>query len=273
MPKAMQTSNISATARKANRSGTTVTGLVLTLNGERLLDQCLASLDFCDELLVVDSLSSDRTVEIARAHDARVIERAWPGPVDQFRHALENIHTEWVVSLDQDEYLDETLRQEILNALRRSEPPQDLAGYWVNRRSFYFNRFMKHSGWYPDRLLRVFRTDRMHVSASGAHYRFSPQGPTSRLHGDIVHYPYRNFAEHMDKMNSYAQQGADALRAKGRKGGVARALGHAGTRFLKLYLLKLGVFDGRAGFINACAGAYYAFQKYIRIEEDGHWEP
>lgn len=258
--------------RRPSASGG-ITGLVLTYNGERLLDRCLRSLAFCDELLVVDSLSSDRTVEIAEQHGARIIKRAWPGPVDQFRHALDNVQTEWVVSLDQDEYLDDTLRRDIQDALLHGTPPESLAGYWVNRRSFYFNRFMKHSGWYPDRLLRVFRTHRMDVSASGAHYRFSPKGETKRLRGDIVHYPYRNFAEHMDKMNSYAQQGADALRAKGRKGGLVRAIAHAKVRFFKLYLLKLGLLDGRAGFINACAGAYYAFQKYIRVEEDGQWEP
>lgn len=249
----------------------TVTGLVLTYNGERLLDRCLASLDFCDELLVVDSLSTDRTVEIARAHGARVVERAWPGPVEQFRLALENVATDWVVSLDQDEFLEPELREAVLRNVKEGEPPADLAGYRVNRRSFYFNRFMRHSGWYPDRLLRVFHAGRMTVSASGAHYHFTPEGPTLRLPGDIVHYPYRNFAEHMEKMNSYAQQGADALRAKGRKGGLPRAIAHAKLRFLKLYVLKLGLLDGRAGFINACAGAYYAFQKYIRIEEKDDW--
>ncbi|MGE4291808.1 MAG: glycosyltransferase family 2 protein [Desulfovibrio sp.] len=249
----------------------TITGLVLTLNGERLLDKCLASLDFCDQILVVDSLSTDRTLEIAKAHGARVLQRAWTGPVDQFQLALGSIETEWVISLDQDEYLEPELRNSLQQTLKTGTPSHDLAGYWVNRRSFYFNRFMKHSGWYPDRLLRVFRTGRMTVSASGAHYHFTPQGPTSRLHGDIVHHPYRNFAEHMEKMNSYAQQGADALRAKGRKGGILRAIAHAKLRFLKLYLLKLGLLDGRAGFINACAGAYYAFQKYIRIDEKGDW--
>ncbi|MEF2145230.1 MAG: glycosyltransferase family 2 protein [Desulfovibrionaceae bacterium] len=249
----------------------TVTGLVLTYNGERLLDDCLKSLDFCDEILVVDSLSKDRTVDIAKAHGARIIERAWPGPVDQFRHALGNVHTDWVVSLDQDEILDQELRANIIAALKNDSLPGDIAGYWVNRRSFYFNRFMKHSGWYPDRLLRVFRTGKMTVSASGAHYHFTPNGPTLRLTGDIVHYPYRSFAEHLDKINSYAQQGADDLRAKGKRGGLFQAILHAKLRFLKLYVLKLGLLDGRAGFINACAGAYYAFQKYIRIEEKGDW--
>ncbi|WP_419787400.1 glycosyltransferase family 2 protein [Pseudodesulfovibrio sp.] len=245
-----------------------VTGLVLTLNGERLFDRCLDSLSFCDELLVVDSESSDRTVEIAKAHGAQIIVNPWPGPVAQFQLALSEIKTDWVVSLDQDEYLSEELRANIEAKLTA---PDKVAGYYVPRSSFYFNRFMKHSGWYPDHLLRFFRTDRMEVSASGAHYHFSPKGETRKLKGDILHYPYESFREHMDKINYYAEEGAKALRAKGRRGGVGPGLTHGLIRFIKLYLLKAGFLDGRAGFCNALAGFYYTFQKYLRIEEQGKW--
>jgi glycosyltransferase involved in cell wall biosynthesis len=246
----------------------TVTGLVLTYNGERLLEKCLRSLDFCDELLVVDSESTDRTREIAQACGARVITRPWPGPVDQFRFALQEIATTWVVSLDQDEYLTDELRENILDKLKAGER---VAGYHVPRSSFYFNRFMKHSGWYPDYLFRVFRSGKMDVTASGAHYHFKPRGETKKLSGDILHYPYESFRQHMDKINYYAEEGATALREKGRKGGVCRALLHAQMRFVKLYLLKLGFLDGTAGLCNALAGYYYTFQKYIRVEERGKW--
>ncbi|MFH1913367.1 MAG: glycosyltransferase family 2 protein [Pseudomonadota bacterium] len=246
----------------------TVTGLVLTLNGERLLEKCLTSLDFCDELLVVDSDSTDRTREIAESCGARVIVNPWPGPVAQFALALAEVRTDWVVSLDQDEYLTDELRAAIVERLSMKEP---VAGYRVPRSSFYFNRFMKHSGWYPDLLLRVFRTGQMEVSASGAHYRFTPLGTTGRLTGDIRHYPYDSFSQHMEKINYYAEEGAKSLREKGRRGGPGTALLHGAARFLKLYLLKLGLLDGRAGFYNAMAGFYYTFQKYIRIEETGKW--
>ncbi len=246
----------------------TITGLILTYNGERLLDKCLASLDFCDEILVVDSQSTDRTRAIAESFDAKVLVRQWEGPVPQFIYALDKIKTKWVVSLDQDEFLSPKLRRNVIKAI---EEETDLAGYYLPRRSFYFNRFMKHSGWYPDHLFRLFKLGNMEVTASGAHYHFKPLGPTAKLQGDIVHYPYSNFREHMDKINSYAQQGADDLRSKGRKGGLFRALVHAKVRFFKLYVLKLGFLDGRAGFINALAGFHYTFQKYIRIEEKGDW--
>lgn len=251
----------------------TVTGLVLTYNGARLLDECLASLSFCDTILVVDSQSTDETRDIAARHGATVLVRAWEGPGPQFRFALEQIATDWVVSLDQDEYLTEELRENILRVVRpepgRPTPggADGLAGCWTPRRSFYYDRFLKHSGWYPDYLLRVFRTGRMEVRVSGAHYSFHPQGPTEKLAGDIVHHPYRNLREHLDKINAYAQAAADEMRAKGKKGGLTRAVAHGLVRFVKLYLLKLGVLDGRAGFINAVCGAFYAFQKYIRVSE------
>lgn len=246
----------------------TITGLVLTYNGARLLERCLASLAFCDEILVVDSQSTDATREIAGRFKARVLVRPWPGPVDQFRFALDQITTDWIVSLDQDEFLSDELFANLLPTLRKAG---DLAGFYASRRAFYFDRFMRHSGWYPDYLFRVFRRGRMEVSASGAHYHFRPLGPTGRLAGDIVHYPYANFREHLDKINSYAQQAADDLKRRGIKGGVLKALVHAKVRFLKLYLLKAGFLDGRAGFINAVHGAFYAFLKYIRAMEDKDW--
>ncbi len=246
----------------------TVTGLILTFNGERLLEKCLKSLDFCDELLVVDSESTDRTREIAEKRGARVIVNPWPGPVAQFKLALSKVSTTWVVSLDQDEYLTDELRENIIKKLSQKE---HVAGYYTPRSSFYFNRFMKHSGWYPDYLFRVFRLGKMEVSASGAHYHFTPRGETLKLTGDILHYPYESFQQHMEKINYYAEEGAKSLREKGRKGGLIRGLLHAKIRFIKLYFLKLGFLDGKAGFCNALAGFYYTFQKYIRIDETEKW--
>jgi len=252
-----------------------IVGLILTYNGERLLGRCLASLNFCDLLLVVDSQSTDATVDIAKAAGAQVLTRPWEGPGPQFRFALEHIRAmkpkvDWVVSLDQDEYLTDELRASMLSALNEQSAG---AGFLTSRSSYYYNRFMKHSGWYPDYLFRVFRPDSMQVHVSGAHYSFHALGPTRKLQGDIIHYPYRNFREHLDKINSYAQQGADSLKAKGRKGGVWVGLVHGVARFLKLYLLKLGLLDGRAGFINAVHGAFYAFLKYVRVAEESDWGP
>lgn len=249
-----------------------IAGLVLTYNGERLLKECLASLTFCDTIVVIDSCSKDTTAAIAEAAGAVVIKHAWEGPAAQFRFALdyldEHVPAEWVVSLDQDEICTPELRANILAAV--AQAPDSLAGFRVPRRSWYYDRFLLHSGWYPDRLLRCFRRGRMRVHVSGAHYSFHPQGETAELAGDILHYPYESFSQHLDKINSYAEQGAADLRARGRKGGILRGLGHGFGRFLRIYVLKAGFLDGRAGFINALHGAFYAFLKYLRVDQ-GSW--
>jgi len=250
-------------------------GIILTFNGERLLGRCLASLNFCDQLIVIDSHSTDSTLDIARAAGAVVLTRRWEGHGPQYRFALDHVRSlapkvDWVVSLDQDEYLSDALRESIVAALA---DPGDAAGFLIPRSSFYYDRFLRHSGWYPDYLFRVFRPGRIEMSVSGAHTSFRPLGPAPKLVGDIIHYPYRNFREQLDKMNSYAQQGADSLKAKGRRGGVCAGVAHGAARFFKLYLLKLGVLDGRAGFINAVHGAFYAFLKHLRAGETEEWGP
>lgn len=246
----------------------TVTGMLVVKNGEKYIRKCLESMDFCDELVVVDAESTDRTREIAEEMGARIYVRPWPGPIDQFNYALSKVRTDWVVSLDHDEWLDDELKQNVINVLEKKE---DIAGYMCSRKSFYYNRFMMHSGWYPDKLLRVFRTERMEIGGMGGHQEFFPQGETKELSGDIIHYPYESFEHHTQKINYYAEIGAKSLREKGRKGGLTRAILHAHMRFIKLYFLKLGILDGKAGYINAMAGFYYVFQKYLRVNDTVEW--
>lgn len=255
----------------------TIAGLVLTYNGERLLRDCLASLAFCDAVLVVDSCSGDATAAIAGQAGAVVVRRAWEGPAAQFQFSLayldEHLPMDWIVSLDQDEICTPELRDSILAATTAEAARPgggDLAGFRISRRSWYYDRFLMHGGWYPDRLLRCFRRGRMRVSVSGAHYSFHAVGETAKLEGDILHYPYESFSQHLDKINAYAEQGAAELRERGRKGGIGPGLAHGFGRFLRIYLLKRGFLDGRAGFINAAHGAFYAFLKYIRVNK-GSW--
>jgi glycosyltransferase involved in cell wall biosynthesis len=221
-------------------------------------------------VLVVDSFSSDATPEMARAFaGTRFVQRVWEGPAAQFAHALSLIETEWVFSLDQDEICSSTLRTAIQDMLAGEKtPPRDV--WYVARRSWYYDRFMKHSGWHPDYLPRVFRNGRIQVRVHGAHYSFHPLGAAARMRGEIIHYPYSGFRHHLDKINDYAQKGAQDIAAAGRKGGIARALGHALARFVRIYLFKRGFLDGKAGFVNAAHGAWYAFLKYVRVDE-GSW--
>lgn len=255
-----------------------ITGVVLTHDGERLLDQCLSSLAaFCDVILCVDSGSTDATPAIVERHGGRFVHNAWRGFAVQFAFAQTLVETRWFFILDQDEIcpkaLGEGIRAAIAEADALADTPQDSAvAFSVGRKSWYFDRFMKHSGWYPDHILRVFRTGFVEFYQD-AHIHYRPLGRkehVGRPGAEIIHYPYISFTHQLTKISSYADQGADALRAAGKKGGVFRGIVHGCSRFLRIYVLKLGFLDGRAGFLAACHGSFYAFLKYVRVL-DASW--
>lgn len=258
-----------------------ITGVVLTHNGERLLDKCLSSLSFCTEILAVDSGSADATLTICERHNARVVYRPWDGFDVQFRFAHGLVTTRWFFILDQDEICPPALGERIIHAICESDlladTPQDTpVAYSVGRKSWYFDRFMSHSGWYPDHILRVFRTGSVEFYQD-AHIHYRPLGRRDHIEGvpdaEIIHYPYTGLYHQLTKLNNYAEQGAQALRAQGKKGGVLRGIGHGLARFCRIYFIKRGFLDGRAGFLAACHGSFYAFLKYARVLDASWGEP
>ncbi|WP_029898320.1 glycosyltransferase family 2 protein [Desulfohalovibrio reitneri] len=243
------------------------TGLVLTFNGADHLARTLESLSFCSRLMVVDSGSTDGTLEIANNAGANVLHRDWEGTIPQFRFAFERIETPWVVTLDQDEWFSEPLRDELV---RRLAEPSDAGGFWMRRSSYFFDRYMRHGGWYPDWLLRAFRLDSMELRGVLPHEEFHPIGRTERIEtsgADIIHHPYRDLSEHLGKLASYTRTSAEQLHARGASGGVTKATARAAGRFVKKYLLKKGFLDGRAGFALAVYDMVNVFHKYMLVEE------
>ncbi|MDR2668571.1 MAG: glycosyltransferase family 2 protein [Desulfovibrio sp.] len=247
-----------------------LTGIVLTGNSQRLLDRCLASLFFCTDILVVDSLSTDDSLEIARRHKARILSRPWTGIGEQFAFALQHVDSEWIVILDSDEVCSRALADEITGALAGPRPAGAPDGYYLPRRSWYFDRFVKYAWRRPDTLYRLFRNGCVRITMSGVHQTFHPVASFGHMRGEIIHYPYASFANHLEKLNGYAQGGAADLAAAGERGGAVKAVGHAVWRFIRLYFLRFGFLDGRAGFILACHASFYVFLKYIRLL-DASW--
>ncbi len=249
-----------------------ITAVVLTMNGERLLDRCLTSLSFCDYLLCVDSGSTDRTEKICAAHGAEFIRNEWKGFAAQFTFAQSKVKTRWMFIVDQDEICPEPLAQAVdaavIEAVALSDTPADACtAFSVGRISWYFDRFMKHGGWHPDHILRVFRTREVTFSQD-AHIHYHPTGRTEHIGGpglELVHYPYTGFFHQLTKLNTYAEQGAEALRVRHGRGGVLLGSLHGMARFFRIYFWKLGFLDGRAGFLAACHGSFYAFCKYVRV--------
>ena len=261
-----------ATGNAALRSG--ITGVVLTFNGARLLDKCLDSLSFCDDILAVDCGSVDATREIAKKYRAEVVHHDWQGFDVQFRYAQTLVQTRWFIILDQDEICPPTLGRHIRRATeeadRNADTPQDTpVAFSVGRKSWYFDRFMKHGGWYPDHIPRVFRTGFV-AFHQDAHIHYKVLGTLEHLGGpgvELIHFPYTDFAHQLTKLNDYAEQGARHMRKKNRGGGVLRGIGHGFARFFRIYILKKGFLDGKAGFLAACHGSFYAFLKYVRVLE------
>jgi glycosyltransferase involved in cell wall biosynthesis len=243
---------------------TDITGLVLTYNGERLLNECLESLDFCNRILVIDSGSNDSTLEIARDKGAEIIHNDWNGAIEQHKFALTKIETQWVVTIDQDEIISPELRESILKAI---ENPGEVDGFYCSRCTWYFDRFIRHSGWYPDKLFRIYRHDGIKIGGIRPHEELRPISKAGEISGDIIHYPYKNFANHLEKINNYTQDAAEDLYSRGKRGSTGKAVRHAFGKFLKQYILQKGFLDGQAGLIIAIHGFLYTFQKYIRLAE------
>jgi glycosyltransferase involved in cell wall biosynthesis len=174
---------------------------IVALDEEDRLGDCLASLRWCDEIVVVDSHSTDRTREIAAAAGARVIERDWPGHVAQKEFAIRQARHDWVLCIDADERVSPELEKEIVE-LRAAGFP-DMAGWEVSRLSSYLGRWIRHGTWYPDLKLRLFDRRRGRWAGRDPHDRVEVDGPVGRLGGELLHHPYRSLEEHLATIDRY----------------------------------------------------------------------
>jgi len=242
-----------------------VSGVVISKNEEDRIASCLESLSFCDELLVLDSGSTDRTREIAEAHGARVEQQDFLGHSRQKHRAAELATHDWIFSLDCDERATPELRQRLENALR--EPPQGLAGYTVQRKNRYLGRWMRHGMFWPDRKLRVF--DRRHCQWGGVdpHDRVElhGEGKIVDLDAAILHDSYRSFDEHRRTVAGFADIAAQAMFDRGKRAGPLSPWTHGISAFAQGWLLKLGLLDGWRGFVAAWMSGRYNVRKYRKL--------
>jgi glycosyltransferase involved in cell wall biosynthesis len=235
---------------------------IITLNEETNLPRCLASsAPLVDEIVIVDSGSTDRTEAIARQYGAHWVPHQWLGYVRQKNLALSLASLPWVLSLDADEALSPRLAEEI-RALKATEPPAEVAGYDMPRCVFYEGRWIRHGDWYPDRLVRLFRKDRARFTGGQVHERLEVQGEVRHLRGDIYHYSFKDAADHRARGEHYARLWAASQRAAGRTAGPLAPYYHAAFRWLRGYLLRAGFLDGPEGWRIAALCARETFLKY-----------
>ncbi len=244
-----------------------ISTVVLTKNEEKNIERCLMSVKALQgEIVVVDSLSDDRTVDIARTFTDKVIINPWPGFSAQRTFALTHTAHDWVLWLDADEELSEDLLNEIKALVF------DKDGYEIPRLVHYLGSWIRHGGWYPDYTLRLFNKTRGEFTGSLVHEAFKVEGPKGKLKSPIYHYPYRTITHHIEKMNSYTELAALEMQRKGKKKSLFSAFFHAFFRFFRMYVLKMGFLDGRQGLVIAMLGSYYVFLKYIKFYEiQRHW--
>jgi glycosyltransferase involved in cell wall biosynthesis len=234
------------------------------MNEEDRIGDCLRAADFADEWIVVDSHSTDRTRDIARELGARVIERDWPGHVQQKNFALDAATHDWVLCVDADERISPELRESIITALARDDLPD---GFRVPRRNRYLGRWIRHGGWYPDRKLRLFRKSRGRWAGQNPHDRVHIQGPAEDLAGDLLHDSYRSLSDHLRTIDSFTTIAAREKLAVGDTATILDLTLRPWWKFVRMYVLKAGFLDGIPGFVIAVTGAYYVFQKYAKLWE------
>lgn len=238
---------------------------IICFNEEENLRRCLESVSWADEKVIVDSMSRDRTLEIARQYADQVFQRDWTGYRDQKNLALSKCRGEWVLSLDADEQVSGPLREEILGEIHR---PQSAEGYFIPRRSFYQGRWISHSGFYPDRQLRLFKRGVGTWVGGRVHERLEVRGRVGQMKSDLLHFPYQgSISGLVRKVDAFSSLMAEDMYDRGKRFHPGHLILRPITKFMEVYFLKLGFTDGIPGLIIAAMSAFTMFSRYSKLRE------
>lgn len=237
---------------------------VITENEEKNIQRMLESAAFVNEIIVIDSGSTDKTADICKKAGAKVYHREWPGFADQKNFAFEKCRCSWILSLDADEALSKNLAVEIKNAVQKAK--KDITGFSMPRLSFYLGKWIRHGGWYPDRKTRLVSRKAAEWQGKGLHEKLIVIGKVKKLKNPILHYVYKNISHQINTINNYSTAYA---KDTGVKGGVFLILGlfHMAVKFFECYLWKMGFLDGWQGFIIAMNSGWYIFIKHAKAWE------
>ena len=244
--------------RKKNKNKLSV---VITSKNEAInIVECIKSAQFADEVLVLDSGSHDKTVELAIKAGAKVIQTDWPGYGPQKNRVIKLSKGDWIYSLDADERISDELAQEILGVINENK----FYVFDVPRKSFFINRFIRYSGWWPDRTRRLFKRGFAKFTDHEVHEHLSSTFPVGHLKAHMIHYSYRSLESVLKKINRYSSGSARDLKDK-KEGSLSKAITHGLWAFIRTYFIKLGFLDGREGFILAVVNAESSYYKYLKL--------
>lgn len=243
-----------------------VSAVLTTLNEERNIDRCLSSVQWADEIVVVDSFSTDRTIELARKYTDKIFQHEYPGSSKQVEWGIQQATNEWIVYIDADEEVSAELARQIREILKT---PTDIVGYEVLRKPSAFGKWIEHGGWFPDYPFRLFRKDSYYTDHQEVHGGFNTKGKKGRLEGILYHHTYETIYSYVEKMNDYTSlQVTNKLKSNPsllpkRRNLMLSPLSH----FLRMFISKKGYKDGFHGFVLALLDATYTLLLYAKIWE------
>ena len=237
---------------------------IITRNEASNIGAALQSVAWADEVLVVDCGSTDATVPTAQKLGARVLHRDWRGFGEQKNFATDEAANEWILSLDADERVSDALAGEIRNVLSRDP---DHVAYRIPRVSWYLDRWIRTTDWYPNLQLRLYHRGRGRWNVRRVHESVQVTGPVGRLTHALEHRPYRDVSHHLDTMNRYTTLAAQEMYDEGRRSGVGLLLTMPAAAFCRNYLLRRGFMQGSTGFVISSLNAYYVFLKFVKLWE------
>lgn len=241
----------------------TISACIITYNEEKNIRRCLESVKWCDEIIITDSLSDDRTVDICREYTDKIYTRPYPGNIDQKNYVASLATKDWTLSLDADERVTPELKEEILKMLERKN--QRITGYYFKRRAYLFGKWIKHCGWYPDYKLRLFRRNKGKFEGREPHDELTVEGKTQRLNGSIEHYTYKTFKEYIHKIERYSSTAAMNMKLGNPLAVTFALLIKPPLKFFEFYFLRLGFLDGVVGLMICILSAFGNFLKYVYL--------
>jgi (heptosyl)LPS beta-1,4-glucosyltransferase len=240
-----------------NKMNKKLTATVITHNEEPNIERCLKSLSWVDEIVVVDSYSEDKTVEICKKYNCKVIQTAWQGFGKTKKFAVDNASNDWILSIDADEEVTDSLRNKIETLL--IDPQHN--GYYVKRKSFYLGKEIKQCGWDNDYPMRLFNRKFGNFNDKEVHESVKIKSEKSKIHEPLLHYTYPTISSHIEKMNRYSNL---ALSKETKSFSIFGSVALGINKFIKMYFLQRGFLDGKVGFILSYNSAFGVYLKYIK---------
>jgi glycosyltransferase involved in cell wall biosynthesis len=242
-----------------------VSVVIVTKNEEHNIEDALKSVSDAEEIIVIDSFSTDRTVEICRKYTDKVYQQEWQGFARQKQTAVDHAKGKWILILDSDERITPELKAEITANITDTK----ISGFYVPRENYFIGKWIRHSGWWPDHTLRLFRKDRGHLEPREVHEKVVIEGQAGYLENPLKHYTYRSVSDFLERSERYSDLAAREIRKNSGRAGPFSLTVRPIATFIKMYILRLGVLDGTRGIMLALLYSHYTFLKYAKTWKKG----